>query len=36
MANLAGQAEQRPVLTEHRQYLAEWCRETKDPFAAPG
>ena len=36
MANLAGQAAYRDALAQHRQFLAEWCRETKDPFVAPG
>ena len=36
MVNLAGRAEHRPVLVEHRQYLTQWCRETNDPFVVPG
>jgi choline-sulfatase len=36
MVNLAGRAEHRPVLAEHRQSLAQWCRETNDPFPVPG
>jgi len=36
MVNLAAKAEHRPVLAEHRQYLAQWCRETNDPFVVPG
>jgi choline-sulfatase len=35
MVNLAGKVDHRPVLVEHRQYLAEWCRKMKDPFVAP-
>jgi arylsulfatase A-like enzyme len=34
--NLAGKPECKAPLVEHRQYLAEWCRETRDPFVAPG
>jgi arylsulfatase A-like enzyme len=36
MVNLAGQAAHRDALAQHRQFLAEWCRETKDSFVAPG
>jgi choline-sulfatase len=36
MVNLAGKAAYGDALAQHRQYLAEWCRETKDPFVAPG
>jgi len=36
MVNLARKAECRQELERHRQYLAEWCRETNDPFAVPG
>ncbi len=33
---LAGIADYRPVLEQHRKYLAEWCRTTDDRFAVPG
>jgi arylsulfatase A-like enzyme len=36
MVNLAGQAAYRDALAQHRRFLAEWCRETNDPFVAPG
>lgn len=35
LVNLAGNKEYRKVLEQHRQYLAEWCRQTKDPFVVP-
>lgn len=34
--NLARAAEAQEVLQEHRQHLAEWCRQTKDAFPVPG
>jgi choline-sulfatase len=33
--NLAGLKEYRNALEQHRRYLAEWCRENRDPFAIP-
>ncbi len=36
LVNLAGKEEYQKVLKQHRQYLAEWCRQTKDPFVVPG
>ena len=33
MVNLAGKKEHKEELERHRRYLAEWCRENKDPFA---
>jgi len=35
MVNLARRAESRQELIRHRQFLADWCRETKDGFAIP-
>jgi arylsulfatase A-like enzyme len=35
LVNLAGDPAHRATLNEHRQYLAEWCRTTRDPFNAP-
>ena len=32
MRNLAHQAQYRPVLEQHRQYLAGWCRQHGDGF----
>lgn len=36
LVNLAGEPAHRATLDEHRQYLAEWCRTTRDPFNVPG
>ena len=36
LVNLAARKEYQKVLEQHRQYLAEWCRQTKDPFVVPG
>jgi len=36
MVNLAGKPEHKQALAQHRQHLAEWCRETEDPFVVPG
>ena len=36
MVNLAGKTEYRPELERHRQYLAEWCRNTTDSFTVRG
>ena len=35
LVNLARAASHRQALVEHRGYLAEWCRQTRDPFAVP-
>jgi choline-sulfatase/glucosamine-6-phosphate deaminase len=35
MVNLALSRQHREVLAQHRQYLAEWCRQTSDSFAVP-
>jgi choline-sulfatase len=35
LVNLAADPSHRAVLAEHRRYLAEWCRTTRDPFVAP-
>ena len=34
--NLAGKKEYQKELEQHRQFLAEWCRTTNDPFVGPG
>ena len=36
MVNLAVRPEQAQALAQHRQFLAEWCREMSDPFVVPG
>ena len=36
MVNLAGRREHADALAQHRLFLAEWCREMRDPFVAPG
>jgi choline-sulfatase len=36
MVNLAGRPEHAQTLAKHRQFLAEWCREMRDPFVVPG
>jgi len=36
MVNLAGRPEHARTLAQHRQFLAEWCREMSDPFVVPG
>jgi arylsulfatase A-like enzyme len=35
MRNLAYQVTYRPILEQHRQYLADWCREHGDDFVGP-
>jgi choline-sulfatase len=34
--NLAGRPEHARALAQHRQFLADWCREMNDPFVVPG
>jgi arylsulfatase A-like enzyme len=36
LVNLARAASHRQALDEHRRHLAEWCRQTRDPFVVPG
>ena len=32
MTNLAGKEEFKTVLEQHRNFLAEWCKQNDDPF----
>jgi hypothetical protein len=34
MKNLAERPECRAILEQHRRYLAEWCRQTRDSFGS--